>query len=190
MIAPPLTDKPVTEPPSVRSGARRASSWAGCAGWSLVGYSMPDADGLVRSLFATDLSPNLEDVVIVDPSQAVRSKHITFSAALLQTRESSRCGRSSNWAICSATSRADTRRPVCASLVRTKRAPATPEGPPTAGLSRCPCRPSPSARDTAGYQRSLSPVTSDDALVAAAQSAPAGQSYAPVWVDMSHGDSD
>ncbi len=44
----------------------------------IVGYSMPDADGLVRTLLATDLSPYLEDIVIVDPSDAVREKHIAL----------------------------------------------------------------------------------------------------------------
>ncbi len=37
---------------------------------------MPDADGLVRSLLATDLSENLQEIFLVDPSLTVREKHI------------------------------------------------------------------------------------------------------------------
>ena len=33
-------------------------------------------DGLVRTLLATDLSPHLEDVVIVDPSEATQANHV------------------------------------------------------------------------------------------------------------------
>ncbi|MFN8113183.1 MAG: SIR2 family protein [Solirubrobacterales bacterium] len=80
VIAPPLTNKPVTEEPfrtiwrEARTAVRRMRRLV------IVGYSMPDADGLVRSLLATDLSTSLEDVIIVDPSEATRSRHITFFA--------------------------------------------------------------------------------------------------------------
>jgi hypothetical protein len=42
----------------------------------IIGYSMPDGDGLVRTLLATDLSPDLEDIIIVDPSEAIQEKHV------------------------------------------------------------------------------------------------------------------
>jgi len=80
VIAPPLTNKPVTDEPlrsiwrEARTAVRRMRRLI------IVGYSMPDADGLVRTLLATDLSRNLEDVVVVDPSEQTRSKHITFFA--------------------------------------------------------------------------------------------------------------
>jgi hypothetical protein len=39
---------------------------------------MPDADGLVRTLLATDLSPYLEDILLVDPSDEDRAKHVAL----------------------------------------------------------------------------------------------------------------
>ena len=76
VIAPPLTNKPVEAEPfvSIWREARRAIGRM--RRLIIIGYSMPDADGLVRTLFATDLSPFLEDIILVDPSVAVREKHI------------------------------------------------------------------------------------------------------------------
>ena len=75
VIAPPLTNKPVEVEPfvSIWREARRAIGRM--RRLIIIGYSMPDADGLVRTLFATDLSPYLEDIVLVDPSEEVREKH-------------------------------------------------------------------------------------------------------------------
>lgn len=80
VIAPPLTNKPVTEAP-FREIWRAARTVVGrMRRLIIVGYSMPDADGLVRTLFATDLSTALEDIIIVDPSETTRSRHVTFFA--------------------------------------------------------------------------------------------------------------
>jgi len=78
VIAPPLTNKPVTEEP-FRTIWRAARAQVGrMRRLILIGYSMPDADGLVRSLFASDLSPLLEDFFVIDPSPEIREKHIGF----------------------------------------------------------------------------------------------------------------
>lgn len=76
VIAPPLTNKPVEAEPfvSIWREARRAIGRM--RRLVIIGYSMPEADGLVRALFATDLSPYLEDIILVDPSVEVREKHI------------------------------------------------------------------------------------------------------------------
>jgi hypothetical protein len=76
VIAPPLTNKPVEEEPfrSIWREARRAVGRM--RRLIIVGYSMPEADGLVRTLLATDVSPHLEDIILVDPSEVVRQKHI------------------------------------------------------------------------------------------------------------------
>ena len=42
----------------------------------IIGYSLPDGDGLVRTLLVTDLSPHLEDIIIVDPSPEIQAKHV------------------------------------------------------------------------------------------------------------------
>ena len=78
VIAPPLTNKPVEQEPfrSIWREARRAIGRM--RRLIIIGYSMPDADGLVRTLLATDLSPHLEDILIVDPSDGVREKHIAL----------------------------------------------------------------------------------------------------------------
>lgn len=82
VIAPPLTNKPVTDEPfrSIWLQARRAVQRM--RRLVIVGYSMPDADGLVRTLLATDLSRNLEQVVLVDPSEETQSRHVTFFARI------------------------------------------------------------------------------------------------------------
>jgi hypothetical protein len=75
VIAPPLTNKPVEAEPfrEIWRGARVAVGRM--RRLIIVGYSMPDADGLVRTLLATDLSPFLEDILLVDPSNETRTKH-------------------------------------------------------------------------------------------------------------------
>jgi hypothetical protein len=78
VIAPPLTNKPVEAEP-FREIWRRARAAVGrMRRLIIVGYSMPDADGLVRTLLATDLSPFLEDILLIDPSDAIRAKHIAL----------------------------------------------------------------------------------------------------------------
>lgn len=81
VMAPPLTNKPVEEEP-FRSIWRAAWHEVGRMRRLIItGYSMPDADGLVRTLLATDLSPYLEDIILVDPSEAVREKHVALFTA-------------------------------------------------------------------------------------------------------------
>lgn len=78
VIAPPLTNKPVEDEP-FRSIWREARRVVGrMRRLIIIGYSMPDADGLVRTLLVTDLSPYLEDIIIVDPSDQVREKHVAL----------------------------------------------------------------------------------------------------------------
>ena len=42
------------------------------------GVRPPSADGLVRTLLATDLSEFLEDIVLVDPSETTLVGHVDF----------------------------------------------------------------------------------------------------------------
>ena len=79
VIQPPLTNKPITHDPfrSIWQAARRAVR--GMRRLIIIGYSMPPADGLVRALLTTDLS-YLEDLIVVDPSSDVRSRHIDLFA--------------------------------------------------------------------------------------------------------------
>jgi hypothetical protein len=83
VIQPPLTNKPVTEEPfrTVWKEARR--SVRGARRLILIGYSMPIADGLVRSLLSTDLT-NLVEVIIAEPSPATRADHVEFFTRLAE----------------------------------------------------------------------------------------------------------
>lgn len=78
VIAPPLTNKPVTDEPfrSIWTKAREAVR--AMRRLVVVGYSLPDADGLVRALLTTDLSNDLEEILLVDPSRDTRTRHIEF----------------------------------------------------------------------------------------------------------------
>jgi hypothetical protein len=78
VIAPPLTNKPVQDAPFKEIWRQARVAVGRMRRLIIVGYSMPDADGLVRALLATDLSPFLEDILLVDPSNFVRAKHTTF----------------------------------------------------------------------------------------------------------------
>jgi SIR2-like domain len=82
VIAPPLTNKPVTDEPfrMVWREARRAVGTM--RRLIVIGYSLPDADGLVRALLATDLSQSLEEILLVDPSQETRTRHVEFFSRL------------------------------------------------------------------------------------------------------------
>jgi hypothetical protein len=78
VIAPPLTNKPVTTEPfrSVWLEARRAVK--AMRRLVVIGYSLPAADGLVRALLTTDIGSELEEILIIDPSQATQTRHIEF----------------------------------------------------------------------------------------------------------------
>jgi hypothetical protein len=78
VIVPPLTNKPVTTEPfkSVWLEARRAVK--SMRRLIVIGYSLPAADGLVRALLTTDLGPDLEEILVVDPSPATQTRHIEF----------------------------------------------------------------------------------------------------------------
>ena len=80
VIQPPLTNKPVTAEPfkSIWQAARRAVR--DMRRLVLIGYSMPSADGLVRALLTTDLQHALEEMIVVDPSEEVRTRHIELFA--------------------------------------------------------------------------------------------------------------
>lgn len=78
VIAPPLTNKPVTDPPLSEIWRKARTIVGSMRRLVIVGYSMPAADGLVRTLLATDLSANLEDVVLVDPSETTLVRHVDF----------------------------------------------------------------------------------------------------------------
>ncbi len=80
VIQPPLTTKPVTDEPfnSIWQAARRAVR--DMRRLIVVGYSMPPADGLVRALLTTDLRHTLEEMIVVDPSADVRTRHIELFA--------------------------------------------------------------------------------------------------------------
>ena len=41
---------------------------------------MPPADGLVRALLTTDLRHDLQELIVVDPSPEVRTRHIELFA--------------------------------------------------------------------------------------------------------------
>ena len=83
VIQPPLTNKPVTEEPfrTIWKEARR--SVRGARRLILVGYSMPIADGLVRSLLSTDLT-NLIEVIVAEPSPATSADHVEFFTRLAE----------------------------------------------------------------------------------------------------------
>ncbi len=80
VIQPPLTNKPVTDEPfkSIWQAARRAVR--DMRRLIVVGYSMPPADGLVRALLTVDLNNVLEELIVVDPSPDVRTRHIGLFA--------------------------------------------------------------------------------------------------------------
>jgi hypothetical protein len=83
VIQPPLTNKPVTAEPfrTVWREARRSVRSA--RRLILVGYSMPTTDGLVRSLLWTDLaSPNLAEVIVVEPHPETRTRLLEFFTRL------------------------------------------------------------------------------------------------------------
>lgn len=82
VIQPPLTNKPVTAEPfrTVWREARRSVRSA--RRLILIGYSMPIADGLVRSLLWTDLTSNLAEVIIVEPNAETRARHVEFFTRL------------------------------------------------------------------------------------------------------------
>ena len=42
----------------------------------VIGYSMPQADGLVRTLLSTDLPAHVEDVIVVEPNVETQAGHI------------------------------------------------------------------------------------------------------------------
>jgi hypothetical protein len=78
VIQPPLTNKPITAEPfrTVWREARRSVRSA--RRLILIGYSMPIADGLVRSLLWTDLTANLAEVIVVEPEALTRNRHVEF----------------------------------------------------------------------------------------------------------------
>jgi hypothetical protein len=78
VIAPPLTNKPVTDPPLSEIWRKARTIVGRMRRLIIVGYSMPSADGLVRTLLATDLSEFLEDIVLVDPSETTLVRHADF----------------------------------------------------------------------------------------------------------------
>jgi hypothetical protein len=82
VIQPPLTNKPVTAEPfrTVWREARRSVRSA--RRLILVGYSMPIADGLVRSLLWTDLTSNLAEVIVAEPDAETRARHVEFFTRL------------------------------------------------------------------------------------------------------------
>jgi hypothetical protein len=78
VIQPPLANKPVAQAPfqSVWREARREARAA--KRLVLIGYSMPVADGFVRTMMSNDLSPTLHEVVLVEPDESTRDRHIEF----------------------------------------------------------------------------------------------------------------
>jgi SIR2-like domain len=78
VIAPPLTNKPVTEPPLNEIWRKARIVVGSMRRLIIVGYSMPSADGLVRTLLATDLSRRLEDIVFVEPDEDNLARHVDF----------------------------------------------------------------------------------------------------------------
>lgn len=77
VVQPPLTKKPVTEEPfrTIWRAARNAVK--GMRRLVIIGYSMPAADGLVRTLLGTDLS-NLEDLIVIEKNPNVQAAHVDF----------------------------------------------------------------------------------------------------------------
>ncbi len=78
VIAPPLTNKPLIDPPLSEIWRTARIIVSTMRRLVIIGYSMPSADGLVRALLATDLSKYLEDIILVDPSEATLARHIDF----------------------------------------------------------------------------------------------------------------
>jgi hypothetical protein len=82
VIQPPLTNKPIREEPFQSVWKRARTAVRSARRLILVGYSMPVADGLVRSLLSTDLQSVLREVVIVEPSDDTRDRHVEFFTRL------------------------------------------------------------------------------------------------------------
>jgi hypothetical protein len=82
VIVPPLTNKPVTDEPfaSIWKEARKAV--ARMRRLIIIGYSLPQADGLVRTLLTTDLSNDLEEVLVADPAEETVEKYATLFGRL------------------------------------------------------------------------------------------------------------
>lgn len=78
VIQAPLANKPVSKEPfnAVWKAARK--SVAAAKRLIFIGYSMPVTDGLVRALMATDLPTDLEEVIVVEPDQETRNRHVDF----------------------------------------------------------------------------------------------------------------
>lgn len=76
VIQPPLTKKPIEEEPfrSIWRSARRAVRDA--RRLVVIGYSMPPADGLVRTLLTTDIRRDLREVIVVEPDRDTQTRHI------------------------------------------------------------------------------------------------------------------
>jgi hypothetical protein len=84
VIQPPLTNKPVENEPFATIWRNARKSVRTARRLILVGYSMPIADGLVRSLLSTDLKTVMREVIIVEPDPATRDRHIEFFTRLAQ----------------------------------------------------------------------------------------------------------
>jgi hypothetical protein len=84
VIQPPLTNKPVENEPFATIWRNARKSVRTARRLILIGYSMPIADGLVRSLLSTDLKTVLREVIVVEPDAGTRDRHIEFFTRLAQ----------------------------------------------------------------------------------------------------------
>lgn len=84
VIQPPLTNKPVENEPFASVWRKARKSVRSARRLILIGYSMPMADGLVRSLLSTDLKSVLREVIVVEPDPATRDRHIEFFTRLAE----------------------------------------------------------------------------------------------------------
>jgi hypothetical protein len=71
VIVPPLGRKPVADDPFRTVWAEARIRTRAAERLIVVGYSLPPADYLVRALLRADLTPDLRELVVVDPSDEV-----------------------------------------------------------------------------------------------------------------------
>lgn len=87
VIAPPLTNKPVTDEPFRSIWLEARSAVRSMRRLIIIGYSLPDADGLVRTLLTAELGSELEEIIVVDPSNVTRTRHaVLFARASTSTK--------------------------------------------------------------------------------------------------------
>jgi hypothetical protein len=76
-IVPPLGRKPVAEEPYLHAWRAARTAVKSAERLIVIGYSLPDADHLVRALFRADIdNDRLREVIVVDPDDRVADRFL------------------------------------------------------------------------------------------------------------------